>query len=1151
MAYWLGGAVADDRGDTSGWSLSEVRPGRDAFVAGRDVVFQEMHERIARSAYIEQVRRIAPPEPPGLRDRELELAALARFCLAPGGGSYMWWQAGPWAGKSALLSTFVLRPPAEVARQVQIVSFFVTARLAAQDTREAFTEVLMEQLATLLGRSVPPALSEATREAHLLGQLSEAVRACAGEGRRLVLVVDGLDEDRGVTTGPDAHSIAALLPGDLSAGMRVIVAGRPNPPIPDDVPDWHPLRDPGIIRPLHPSRHAGDFQRLGEQELKRLLRGSSVERDLVGTLAAARGALSAAELSELISVPLWEIEEILHTVAGRTFMRRVGLREPGATRELYMLGHEELQTAATRYLGNRLGAYRDRLHEWAAAYSRRKWPPDTPQYLLDGYYQLLASLDDLPGMVACARDRARHDRMLDISGGDAAALAEVRVALDRIATQDDPDPATALCLACHRDQLAGRNSSIPIALPAVWAALGLFARAEALAASKADPQERAIALTQIAKILADKGRIQDAISVAGKAEKAAHEIEFTHAQANSLQQIAEALAQARQFGQAKALALSIPVPECRFGALVDVAQALAGNGENEQVAALAKQAEPLIPSIPWLINQMNAYARLTGVLAETGEVQIAETLARHAESLAHSNTDPYQQPGVSARIAEMLALARRYEEAEALARSISEPVSQAYALAAIAAALAEVGEGQQAEAMATDAATLACSAGSPEKPTSDPMLAEDVAEVADKLAHAGHFLSAVQVAGHAEALAHSLEDPQLAFNKAGTLVLVTLVLAKAEQYQQAETVARAIDDAERSAVALAAVSRILAAAGRYEEAKALAAQAETVARSIARYWPWDALEQLAAALAEAGQYSQAETLARSAASPYNHAVALARVSGTCGVAGRYEQATTLADLAEAVIQSITDPGQQAAVLVELAAALISARQHQRARAMIELADTLARTLDSPYLQWEIVAPAAGLLARMGLHEQAKALAHTIPDQDMCCHALVGVAAAQVVTLIQTGQVEQAETLADQAELLAGSIDNENFQDNARAEVSGVLAKMGRYSRSQELAGTIRRWDFRDDALHRISEALAEAGRYGQAEATARSITDRQIRARGLARVAKTLAAAGDRRSACGIAAAICAYAEWTCSVGLVLQLDPSAYAPLSEVLDIR
>ena len=77
--------------------------------------------------------------------------------------------------------------------------------------------------------------------------------------------------------------------------------------------------------------------------------------------------------------------------------------------------------------------------------------------------------------------------MLDLTGGDAAALAEVRAALDRIAAQDDPDLASALALACHRDQLTDRNSHIPVALPAVWAALGQPTRAEALATSITEP----------------------------------------------------------------------------------------------------------------------------------------------------------------------------------------------------------------------------------------------------------------------------------------------------------------------------------------------------------------------------------------------------------------------------------------------------------------------------------------------------------------------------------------------------------------------------------------------------------------------------------------------------------------------------------------
>jgi transcriptional regulator with XRE-family HTH domain len=144
-------------------------------------VHPEMQQ--ARSGYLEQVRRIAPVK---LIGREAELGELASFCLGPDNGSYAWWQAGPWAGKTALLSAFVLHPPAEVAERVRIVSFFITARLAAQDTRDAFTYVVLEQLAALLGQALPPVLAEATREAYLLDLLSQAAAAWEEAGERLV-----------------------------------------------------------------------------------------------------------------------------------------------------------------------------------------------------------------------------------------------------------------------------------------------------------------------------------------------------------------------------------------------------------------------------------------------------------------------------------------------------------------------------------------------------------------------------------------------------------------------------------------------------------------------------------------------------------------------------------------------------------------------------------------------------------------------------------------------------------------------------------------------------------------------------------------------------------------------------------------------------
>jgi hypothetical protein len=364
----------------------------------------------ARSAYLKQVEQIAPPV---LAGREAELLELAAYCAEPGWGPYAWWQAPVWAGKSALLSTFVLHPPAGV----RVVAFFITARLGGQDNRGAFTEVVLEQLAELLGEDLP-SLTAATREAHLRRMLEQAAQACAGQDKQLILVVDGLDEDRGVTAGQDARSIAALLPGNPPAGLRVVVAGRPDPPVPDDVPAGHPLRDPGIVRLLAPSDHARDVKTLAQKELRRLLSGTRAEQDLLGLLTAALGGLSGPDLSALTGQSPWEIENVLHGVSGRTFTRRVSTRESGDGIEVYLVGHEELQAGATaQFGGQRLAGYRDRLHRWAGGYRDRGWPGDTPEYLLSGYFQMLTAAGDIARLAACAADIARHERMLGVTGG--------------------------------------------------------------------------------------------------------------------------------------------------------------------------------------------------------------------------------------------------------------------------------------------------------------------------------------------------------------------------------------------------------------------------------------------------------------------------------------------------------------------------------------------------------------------------------------------------------------------------------------------------------------------------------------------------------------------------------------------------------------
>jgi hypothetical protein len=110
---------------------------------------------------------------------------------------------------------------------VWVISFFVTARYTAQADSAAFTDGLLDQLAAIVSDQIPPVTSAAARDRLRRQLLGEAAARAVKAGRRLVLVVDGLDEDSGSLPGSGLPSIAACPPKRPPDGLRVIVAGRP------------------------------------------------------------------------------------------------------------------------------------------------------------------------------------------------------------------------------------------------------------------------------------------------------------------------------------------------------------------------------------------------------------------------------------------------------------------------------------------------------------------------------------------------------------------------------------------------------------------------------------------------------------------------------------------------------------------------------------------------------------------------------------------------------------------------------------------------------------------------------------------------------------------------------------------------------------
>ena len=118
---------------------------------------------------------------------------------------------------------------------------------------------------------------------------------------------------------------------------------------------------------------------------------------------------------------------------------------------------------------------------------------------------MLHDATDIPRLIACAADQARHDRMLDITGGDTAALTEITDVQDLLLRLDEPDLPALARLNVHRSIIAERNAHVPADLPVVWATVGHPERAEALARAITDPDQRAQALAGLAEVAARAG----------------------------------------------------------------------------------------------------------------------------------------------------------------------------------------------------------------------------------------------------------------------------------------------------------------------------------------------------------------------------------------------------------------------------------------------------------------------------------------------------------------------------------------------------------------------------------------------------------------------------------------------------------------------
>lgn len=1012
-----------------------------------------------RSAYREQVRRIAPPE---LVGREAELADLAAFCTTDSGPSYAWWRAEAWAGKTALMSWFALHPP----QGVRVVPFFVTARLGAQNDITAYVDVVLEQLAELAGEGLPAHLTAATREAHVLHLYGLAAEACARRGERLVLLVDGLDEDRGFTRGPDVHSIASLLPARPPAGMRVLVAGRLNPPLPGDVPPGHPLYDPGIVRTLPRSPYAQVIRAEAERELKQLILGDGLELELLGLVAAAGGGLTAQDLAALTGAVPYQVADALRTRAGRTFGKRL---------EVYLLGHEELQVQAELMLGAaELARHRERLYGWAEEWRAAGWPADTPAYLLRGLFRMALAAGDVDRLLALAMDETRHDRMLVATGSDAAALGEIRETADRVAADEPADLSALLRLAVRRGGVSGRNGGVTPTLCRAWAELGRTDKAVALAHAIPGRRVHVGALAEVGRVLAADGDITRALDVLAEAEEALHRAPrhdraFFASTACLLEALAEVGAPLRECGDRggalPAGRVDSPAPDhddrLRFSAracgdrLAEVVlAAVEDSAAQDGVLALVEfwartgrvaRAERLARSLG-ADRRTPALIRLAVALAETGDRAAADALFDDVRrdlldggpAPLHGGltvtTGAWFAPLVTALLrtgdltgAESVvtaALARwpddmdlpalkvsvlthqgRLERAQVWVRGVGVGLSRDFAEAELACALARAGRVEEARARVVGI------------PMDHPRA--DVAKAAaETLAAVGRYTEAERVVG----------GPAASRAATDALLRGALRHARSGAPKEAERFVARVEEAVRAYVppSRQAWERVIVAgdlrrAGHHAAARSVLDGVEDLLPSAPienltdeEVYGYDSIASLVAEeLAATGELDRAEALLHTTFEPLHCVQAWASVLRGLIEAGEYERADALIDLraAERDEPEVADllRGEAAVVLTEVG--------------RIEQALALADLTEEPQSRVAAFAALAQAAAAAGQHDRSRALLGTAAESAALTREVPSAGHALMIGLLYRARRalgdERAalDTLAGAADLL--------------------------------------------------------------------------------------------------------------------------------------
>ncbi|MFE2974590.1 trypsin-like peptidase domain-containing protein [Streptomyces sp. NPDC059258] len=432
-----------------------------------------------------------------LTGRDQELADLLAFATGP--DPYLLLVAGPWAGKTSLVTHFATGSHLGL----DVVSFIISRR-DGQMRIQQFHRAVCDQLAALLGE-FPPAEPDAA------AFLSLWERAMQIPGRSLLLLVDGLDEnDYRELAEP---SIATQLPTALGPGAHVLVTSR-HADVPLDVDGSHPLRT-CRHQELTPFPAATSLLLRARQELDHVLAGP-VPRTVLTAMTVAAGALSIRDIASIVNDSALTIRRILERGLSRVVEPRLG------TPTRYTLAHDSLACAVREDLEpEEFTRARAAIDGWALGFAAAGWPDDTPDYLTEAYPILLLT-EGAGRTLASLASPARRALLRRRTDGDLAALSELSNAARLLAAASDCDLTLLTRVSLLRKRIEDDTFTMPSTYPLLLVRLGRAEQGIQFARSLQNVYVRADALLAIGEHLLDsqqaeaRNLIHEALAVTGR-----------------------------------------------------------------------------------------------------------------------------------------------------------------------------------------------------------------------------------------------------------------------------------------------------------------------------------------------------------------------------------------------------------------------------------------------------------------------------------------------------------------------------------------------------------------------------------------------------------------------------------------------------------